>query len=288
MAPRDEQARSRKKNISNGATINIRDTGNGIYVSDTNSGNSARDDRRARRQVRFKKARARKESKGASLCLVASAVFVVYLVLCAVFFSNMPEAEKQVGISKVKGLVRKTQEKVRKTKEQVSSKLRNFRHAGNVDSLDALNGAAATQQLPGIPIGKWPVSIRDEDGNLEEISHPGHEDGSVKMHVPVFWADDPVAIHENKLLTRERALAIGTCITPNSSGSYTRGDECPENERTIFVAIASYRDFQCRDTVESIFSRAAHPERVRVGKRMFFNFHILLMYAFLNIVNGMV
>eukprot|EP00804_Cyclotella_cryptica_P000615 CCRYP_010006-RA/>CCRYP_010006-RA protein AED:0.02 eAED:0.02 QI:379/1/1/1/1/1/2/954/339 len=268
MAPRrEEQARSRKKNISNGSSHSINDLGNGIYVSDTSGhGSSARDDRLARRQMRVKKARARKsKQKGTPLCAVASAVFVVYLVMCVVFFRNMPEAERQVGLSKVRGLVQKTQERVKKTKEQVSSKLRNFGRGESAKNSASAGSVAASQQHFGIPVGKWPVSIRDEDGNFEEIKHPGYEDGSVTMSVPGFWANDPVAIHQNKLMTRERALAIGTCATPDSKGSFTRGDECPVNERTIFVAIASYRDFQCRDTVDSIFSRAAHPERVRVG-----------------------
>ena len=46
---------------------------------------------------------------------------------------------------------------------------------------------------------------------------------------------------------------------------YGRGDACPPDDRTISVAIASYRDWQCRDTVSSIFGRAKYPERVRVG-----------------------
>jgi hypothetical protein len=194
--------------------------------------------------------------------MVAVAVFVLYSLICVVLFKSMPEAQRQVGISKVKDVVRKTKERVQKTKEKVSSKLRSFRH------LDApVSGEAVVQKSPmaGIPLGTWPVSIRDEEHNFEEISHPGHEDGSVKMHVPRFWVDDPVAIHQNKQMPRERVMAIGTCIKPDENGSQMRGDKCPEDERTIFVAIASYRDFQCRDTVESIFSRADHPERVRVA-----------------------
>jgi hypothetical protein len=37
------------------------------------------------------------------------------------------------------------------------------------------------------------------------------------------------------------------------------------HRRTIFVGVASYRDFQCRETIESIYNRAAFPERIRVG-----------------------
>ena len=34
---------------------------------------------------------------------------------------------------------------------------------------------------------------------------------------------------------------------------------------TIFLMIASYRDFQCRETIATAFSRADHPERLYVG-----------------------
>ena len=62
-------------------------------------------------------------------------------------------------------------------------------------------------------------------------------------------------------------MKIGTCVTPDPvTGSQTRGTDCPFDERTIFVAIASYRDFQCRYTVESIFNRAKNPHRIRIGK----------------------
>jgi [Skp1-protein]-hydroxyproline N-acetylglucosaminyltransferase len=271
MAPRDEQqTRSRKKPISNGSTVSS--IGNGIYVSDNGSRSSAREERLARRKSRVKKARSRSKKEGTPLCLAATGVFCVYLFLCAVLFKSMPEEQRQVGISKVRDVVQKTKERVRKTKEKVTSKFSSFRHhdvADEVHSDESATAAAAAEVkislLPGIPLGKWPVSIRNEEFNFEEIEHPGHLDGSVKMHVPKFWADDPVAIHQNKQMTRERAMAIGTCIVADDKGSFMRGDKCPEDQRTIFVAIASYRDFQCRDTVDSIFSRASYPERVRVA-----------------------
>jgi [Skp1-protein]-hydroxyproline N-acetylglucosaminyltransferase len=119
-----------------------------------------------------------------------------------------------------------------------------------------------------IPQAKWPVSIRDEDGDFEDVVHPGHRAKNhpdVIMSVPRMWIDDPVSIHQNKLMTRELAMKIGSCSVPDASGNHARGDNCPLNERTIYVAIASYRDYQCRDTVTSIFERASHPDRIRVG-----------------------
>lgn len=37
------------------------------------------------------------------------------------------------------------------------------------------------------------------------------------------------------------------------------------SDESIFVMVASYRDFQCRDTVESALGRAAKPERLRIA-----------------------
>lgn len=60
------------------------------------------------------------------------------------------------------------------------------------------------------------------------------------LKVPKFWKPPP-----------------GTAI--KDIGSKIDGKE------TIFVMIASYRDFQCRETIASLFSRADYPERLFVG-----------------------
>ena len=45
----------------------------------------------------------------------------------------------------------------------------------------------------------------------------------------------------------------------NKVGSKVNGEE------TIFLMIASYRDFQCRETIASAFNKADHPERLFIG-----------------------
>ncbi len=142
------------------------------------------------------------------------------------------------------------------TKSQGSQLLRKLRDFSNIHT------------HANIPQVKWPISIRDEDGDFEDVVHPGHRAKNrpdVIMSVPKMWIDDPVSIHQNKLMTRDLAMKIGSCTVPDASGNFARGDNCPLNERTIYVAIASYRDYQCRDTVTSIFERASHPDRIRVG-----------------------
>lgn len=113
-----------------------------------------------------------------------------------------------------------------------------------------------------IPVGKWPVTTRDEENDFEVLLHPG--DHKTEMLVPRWWS---APLHNKKLFTREQAMKVGTCVTPDPvTGSNVRGADCPPDERTIFIAIASYRDYQCRFTVESAFNRAKNPHRIRIGE----------------------
>lgn len=113
-----------------------------------------------------------------------------------------------------------------------------------------------------VPEHKWPHSVTNEDGGFETIIHPG--DRKTTMSVPKFWSPP---IHNGGLMTRATAMKVGSCNEPDpKTGSIARGDECPPDERTIYFAIASYRDFQCRFTVESAFKRAKNPLRIRVGE----------------------
>jgi hypothetical protein len=113
-----------------------------------------------------------------------------------------------------------------------------------------------------IPKHDWPPSVRNEPERFETIIHPG--DGYTTMSVPMFWSPP---VHQGGLMTKELATSIGSCNEPDpKTGSFSRGEECPDDERTIYFAIASYRDFQCRFTVESAFGRAKNPKRIRVGE----------------------
>ena len=115
--------------------------------------------------------------------------------------------------------------------------------------------------LPQVPIAQWPVSATKERNDWYEIPHPG--DNDIKLDVPPFWSSP---VHNNTLMKRSLAMSIGTCAKPDKeTGSFQIGDNCPTEDRTIFVAIASYRDWQCRYTLESIFNRAKYPHRIRVG-----------------------
>lgn len=113
----------------------------------------------------------------------------------------------------------------------------------------------------GVPDSTWPVtSTNKEKDKWITLPHPG--DSAMSVTLPPFWSKP---IHNNKLMSREQAMRVGTCIEADENGNFQRGDECPLHQRTIFVAIASYRDWQCKHTVTSIFHRAKYPERIRVA-----------------------
>ena len=122
-----------------------------------------------------------------------------------------------------------------------------------------------------VPNATWPVprcstttednDHGDKDASFETLIHPG--DGTTQLKVPPFWS---APVHQHKLLSRETAMTIGTCTQVDpATGSFTRGDACPLGHCTIYVTIASYRDFECRTTVESLLSRARYPDRIRLG-----------------------
>ena len=83
----------------------------------------------------------------------------------------------------------------------------------------------------------WPPVL--PDGNISPSD--GYDIMKLtELKVPRFWAA-PSGQDLNKI------------------GSVVNG------EKTIFLMIASYRDFQCRETIASAFNKADHPERLFVG-----------------------
>ena len=107
-----------------------------------------------------------------------------------------------------------------------------------------------------IHVGK-DVEVIDHPGLAFAATSPIGENLPPKLTVPRFW--DPPAYggvrkflgnYGETLLTPEQAYQIG---------SYWEGLE------TIYVSVASYRDPECGPTVDSIYARAKHPERIRVA-----------------------
>ncbi|KAL3924797.1 MAG: hypothetical protein SGILL_000826, partial [Bacillariaceae sp.] len=121
---------------------------------------------------------------------------------------------------------------------------------------------------------QFPVHVQND--GFEDILHPGvlfsgmerikavvpeMADSVEKIRVPRFW--DPVEFGDKgvqgflgdnggRFITLEEALLIGSTDPKTKL-------------KTIFVSVASYRDSECTATIESIFARAKHPDRIRVA-----------------------
>ncbi len=143
-----------------------------------------------------------------------------------------------------------------------------------------------------------PAVVMRPDKNVKEGGEEEDEDkAKTAMAVPRFW-NPPVfkdvrtylGNYGENLITPYQASRIGSKIVSaknydvqvgDAEEVYEKGvdgkediirvsvDEIPPDEaemlETIFVAIASYRDYRCPHTVEALFEQAAHPERIRVG-----------------------
>lgn len=152
-----------------------------------------------------------------------------------------------------------------------------------------LKKTVTVKKLANVLAGKNKRPI--EEVNEEETEISGSSDNSDGlMRVPKFW--DPLPFW-NIVNERQRRQNSGGAATSSSGVSFNGtgvrrylgnygsrlmtpkeaksiGSRIPSSVDetlldTIFVAISSYRDWQCSRTVESIFKRATHPERIRVG-----------------------
>jgi len=118
----------------------------------------------------------------------------------------------------------------------------------------------------------FPQTIRAEA--FETIQHPAAKlvDKNLGMiqppdlQVPPFWNPKDFLIYGgvrtylgnygSRLMTLQEAKSIGSYVSSSSKSTLLP---------TIFMAIASYRDYQCPQTVTSIFKRAKYPQRIRIG-----------------------
>ena len=89
-----------------------------------------------------------------------------------------------------------------------------------------------------LPPFQWPISIHNEE--FESISHPAQKD--IIMNVPKFWS--PPFMLDGPLMSRNLATRFGSYVDGNIDSDYRKKGN--PNDRTIFVMIASYRDWQCR------------------------------------------
>jgi len=141
---------------------------------------------------------------------------------------------------------------------------------------------------------EYEIIIHPATEVMERMPNMANKDKPGPMRVPKFWDGPPGAQfggsydavraylgnYGERLMTRDEALSIGSVVpmevTATASTRVSSEPDSFEKSReeqiddphtvdTIFVMIASYRDWQCPQTVESLYSRAKYPHRIRVA-----------------------
>lgn len=127
----------------------------------------------------------------------------------------------------------------------------------------SLFDSAATESAIEHMTHKFPVHVGQD---LEEIDHPGvlfsksaPMDYPKKMMVPKFWDSSAYGPGGARVYLGNYGERLPTPEEAASIGSWINGLE------TIYISVASYRDPECGPTIESIYARAKHPERIRVA-----------------------
>jgi hypothetical protein len=218
-------------------------------------------------------------SPGATECGVFLSVLILGLYLFGFLesLSALPEISlqlepprflgKEANLNVAKDVYELIVDSKSQTQQQVSKHLASQQKQQVIGEVNPIRVKRTGIKDVSVPVHIWPASIKNEPDRFETIFHPG--DGKTTLSVPMFWSPP---LHNMGLMTREFALSIGSCSVPDpKTGSYQRGEDCPVDDRTIYFSIASYRDFQCRFTVESAFGRAKNPKRIRVGTYILFN-----------------
>ena len=124
-------------------------------------------------------------------------------------------------------------------------------------------------------------------GNSEKEEGENNAKSKSTLMVPQFW--NPPSLFKDKdirvflgnygerLITPDEAKVIGSFTKPNELFIQHNQGQLGKNLdeegdslfnpllETIFVSIASYRDYRCPKTVRQLFNQATYPSRMRVG-----------------------
>jgi hypothetical protein len=83
-----------------------------------------------------------------------------------------------------------------------------------------------------------------------------------KLKWPPVQPDGSILPNEGTEIMPITGLAVPRFWEAAPGSDLDKLDDRVNGHETIFLMIASYRDFQCRETIASAFSRADHPERL--------------------------
>jgi Glycosyltransferase (GlcNAc) len=113
------------------------------------------------------------------------------------------------------------------------------------------------------------VSGNREDGNTEGVPYKNVIEHDIIQASALVW---PPVQHDGTILATDGidimpviGLKVPRFYIPDSEFEMNKVGSKVNGQDTIFLMIASYRDFQCRETITSAYMRSDHPERLFIG-----------------------
>jgi len=113
----------------------------------------------------------------------------------------------------------------------------------------------------------FPLSIHEDTFESITLEFPENPEFSITLNLPKFWFPSKW----DKKMTRRMASSVGS-YAPSNEGianymfrSLKSDSTSSWDFRTIFVGISTYKSLHCQKTINHIFLRALHPDRIRVG-----------------------
>ena len=201
-------------------------------------GNPKRDMNRSQRQFRRRpKAKKKTRTFGAAVRCVVFTVVVVWVALLALYAQPLDLTVDPIPIEEAAAI-----EKERRDEE---SSDRVVAVPDDVEKAAANAGLVAAEKT-------------NDDTKL-----PPPEDEFENEEPGVDAKEETKEEEERESFVMERDERTGLYVPEFWKGETTM--QTIDGEPTIFLMIASYRDFQCRDSIASALERARFPKRVKVG-----------------------
>ena len=97
------------------------------------------------------------------------------------------------------------------------------------------------------------------------VIHTDKKNGPHELKWPPVLPDGTIPAEDGEDVMPITDLKVPKFWTPPEGSDLNKVGSKVNGQETIFLMIASYRDFQCRETITSAFSRADHPERLFIG-----------------------
>lgn len=119
------------------------------------------------------------------------------------------------------------------------------------------------------PAGLAPPATSADSAGANLPPPPAVQDRAISSSSALSWppvlADGSIPPNEGFDLMTMTGLKVPRFWSPPKDADLFKTGSLVQGQETIFLMIASYRDFQCRETITSAFQRADHPERLFVA-----------------------